>query len=476
MTPSLTWLNTNGSLSFELPVKAGEIMMVWLLKKAVDAQGILAEVAVFKQSDEKFLAKADSAWLRDAIKARRIDSANVLEVRFIADHAAPPELENQVISLGVALGKPILGATAREGVYVFPCEGKLRKLKAALPSRTLKVLVVDDSETIRNLLSKVISSDPLLECVGTVAMPSLVEAAIERYKPDVLTLDIHMPEMNGVELLKKLMPKYRLPALMISSLSIEDGTLVLDALEAGAVDYIQKPSFEELKVVAPLICEKIKSAASANVKTKAIRRVSLANQAMDSQRPVLIGSSTGGTEALREILTALPKQIPPIVIVQHIPPIFSKAFADRLNLLCEFEVKEAVDGDAVIPNRVLIAPGGMQMSLREASGTLFVKIENSAPVNRHKPSVDVLFDSAVKIKSRKFVAGILTGMGADGARGLLALRSAGARTFAQNEATCVVYGMPREAVKLNAAEKIVALDDIAAQLVSFCQETKRKTA
>ena len=476
MTPSLTWLNTGASASFELPSKTGEIVLVWLLKKAIDAHGSLAEVGVFKQGDKQFLKKAGPSWLKDAIKARRIDPSNVLEVRFIADQAVAPELEKQILSLGVALGKPIMGSMAREGIYLFPLEGKLRKLKVALPNRTLKVLVVDDSETIRNLLSKVISSDPSLECVGTVALPSLVEAAIEKFKPDVLTLDIHMPEMNGVELLKKLMPKFRLPALMISSLAIEDGTLVLDALEAGAVDYIQKPSFAELKLVAPIICEKIKYAASANVKIKASRKVSVVNQAMDSQRPVLIGSSTGGTEALREILTALPKQIPPIVIVQHIPPVFSKAFADRLNSLCEFEVKEAVDGDAVIPNRVLIAPGGMQMSLREASGTLFVKIENSAPVNRHKPSVDVLFDSAVKIKSRKFVAGILTGMGADGAKGLLALRSAGARTFAQNEASCVVYGMPREAVKINAAEKIVALDDIAAQLVSFCQETKRKTA
>jgi two-component system chemotaxis response regulator CheB len=261
---------------------------------------------------------------------------------------------------------------------------------------------------------------------------------------------------------------------MISSLSASDGNFVFDALLSGAVDYIQKPSMAELPVVGPLICEKVRTAAmsraSAHGNATPGKQLPVSpGQPVDMDCLIAIGSSTGGVEALREVLTRLPEHVPPIVIVQHIPPVFSKAFADRMNTLCPFTVKEAEHGERVTANKVLIAPGGMQMHLRQTADGLVVGIADAEPVNRHKPSVDYLFDSILALKHSKVVAAILTGMGGDGARGLLKLRESGARTLAQDEATCVVYGMPREAAKLGAAEEVVPLPNIAGVLLEFCQ-------
>ena len=386
--------------------------------------------------------------------------------RLIGDDKVFSDYHHALAQFGLNQGKSV--PIKEKSLFQFlPEEGRLR----IETKRKIRVLVVDDSETIRKLLSRVLSEDSELECVGTVELPSLVPEAIERLKPDVITLDIHMPEMDGVELLKKLLPKYKIPMVMISSLSREDGTYVLDALESGAVDYIQKPSMSELPVLAPMIREKIKNARFAKIQTQSAnqvqhKKVSLGT--IDKSYLIAIGSSTGGTEALKHVLTMMPDQIPPIVIVQHIPAVFSKAFADRMNTLCNFTVKEAEDGDLVVNNHVYIAPGGKQMKLSDKGGVIRVIIDDAAPVNRHKPSVDYLFDSIAEFSRKKLVAGILTGMGADGAKGLLKLKQKGARTFAQDESSSVVYGMPKEAYKIGAVDKVVHIDLVAETILKAC--------
>jgi two-component system, chemotaxis family, protein-glutamate methylesterase/glutaminase len=357
--------------------------------------------------------------------------------------------------------------------YFFADSGLVRVGSADQPMRKPRVLIVDDSKTIRQILTRVLEKD--FEVVGGAEKPSQVEQMIEELKPDVITLDIHMPEMDGVTLLKQYLKRFSIPTVMISSISMEESGHVLQALEAGAVDYIQKPSLEELSVVAPLIIEKVKTAASARVKKaaptsqrKVYRSAALAGP-VNRTIMVAIGSSTGGTEALREVLTQLPSAIPPIVIVQHIPAVFSLAFARRMNELCPFEVIEAKDGDELRPDRVLIAPGGFQMAIVRGSGPCGyqVQVKDAPPVNRHRPSVDVLFDSVAELAGKKAVGIILTGMGADGAKGLLKMRQRGARTIAQDEASCVVFGMPQAAIKLKAAELVRPLSEIPAEILSL---------
>jgi len=360
-------------------------------------------------------------------------------------------------------------------VIFIPETGLLRATKEAAPTKKAgktKILIVDDSKTIVNLLTKIFKSESSFEVVATAEKPSLVEDLIKKHKPDVITLDIHMPEMNGVELLKTVIaPKYNIPTIMVTSISIEEGPMVLDALENGAFDYIQKPELSELAEVAPILVEKVKEASKVNVKkegTKTGYRICKSAGLCETDSLVVIGSSTGGTNALKEILTAMPKEIPPVLIVQHIPAVFSKAFADRINTLCPFLVKEATDGEVVAKNTVYVAPGGQQMKVLKKGAELYIQITDDAPVNRFKPSVDYLFDSVVSITSKKHVVGvILTGMGKDGAKGLKKLRDAGALTIAQNEESSVVFGMPREAIALGAAVDITHKDDIAARISEY---------
>lgn len=346
-----------------------------------------------------------------------------------------------------------------------------------------KVLIVDDSRTIRKMLSAIISQDPDLEVVGAAELPSQVESMIETLKPDVVTLDINMPEMDGVTLLRKLLTKYPLPFVLFSALSIDDGNMVLEGLEAGAIDYIQKPDFSEMVAAAKTICEKLKAASRVSVRVRDRQPQIIKSRSdgsivpsshfrkvpsvptKDFQRIIAIGASTGGTEAIREILQALPAEIPPILIVQHIPPVFSAAFASRLNGICPFEVLEAKDGDEVLPNRVLIAPGGLQMEIQRRSSGLVVHVYDGPKISSHKPSVDVLFHSVAKICQAGAVAALLTGMGKDGAEGLLAIKQAGSQTIAQDEESCIVYGMPAAAVKLGAAASILPLNQIAGSLM-----------
>ena len=351
-------------------------------------------------------------------------------------------------------------------------ENDIDKLSAKLSlvqiKKKIKVLIVDDSSTIRKLLSDILKSDAEIELIGSIGNPCEVEAFVDNQRPDVITLDINMPGMDGIEVLRKIIPKHKIPTVMISSTGRDDGPKVLDALEAGAVDYIQKPAANTLDEVAALILERVKSASISKVfyeTKKSIPVFSQKREKLNRNALVAMGASTGGTEALKEVLIRLPEFIPPIVVVQHIPAGFSLAFANRLNSLCPFEVKEAVHGDLVIPNRVLIAPGGKQMRIAKVRGVLQVLIDESPLRNRHRPSVDVLFESVASVVGRNSVGILLTGMGADGAEGMLQMRKMGSHTIAQDELSCVVYGMPREAAKLNAAEKILNLYKIPDELM-----------
>lgn len=392
-----------------------------------------------------------------------------------ADYVEKPSLEN----LGQAANeicsklKTIMSMSSPGPGQSKPNElnvGSISKVK----SQKKKVLIVDDSLTIRQLLSKIIGSDPDLEVVAMAEKPSQVEDLIKQHKPDVITLDIHMPEMDGVTLLKRLHPLYKIPTVMITSVSKEEGPQILQALEIGAVDYIQKPEMSSLGQLQSQIRERIKAAAEAKVQKKVSVRKAKSSGKSNLGDLVLIGASTGGTEAIKSVLEALPSQIPPILIVQHIPAGFSAAFAKRLNELFPFEVKEAKDGDEVKPNCVLIAPGGTQMAIVKVGPQLKVRVTDDAPVNRHKPSVDYMFNSAVKLGLDQVVAVIMTGMGADGAKGLKALKEIGCQTVAQDQSSCVVFGMPREAIALGAASYIKPLSEIGATIIDLTNSNQKE--
>ncbi len=371
----------------------------------------------------------------------------------------------------------------QHNAYFYGQNGRLR-LSVDHPTihssnKKIRVAIVDDSKTIQDLLTKVLHQDPEFEVVATYSNPLDALKGIEQVNPDVITLDIHMPEMNGVVLLSKILAKKFIPAVMITSLSLEDGPEVLKALELGAVEYIQKPSLKELQQASIFIREKIKIASQVKKSAKsnfALTSPLLTNQSFSDEwinsGLIAIGSSTGGTEALKELLTRLPKEVPPILIVQHIPAVFSAALAKRLNDLCPFEVKEASDNDEVKSNRVLIAPGGKHMTIRKRGKQFFVQLSDE-PVNmRHKPSVDVLFQSIAKYDFSNLSGVILTGMGNDGAKGLLELKHKGAKTFCQDEQSSVVYGMPREAKKIGAVDLELPLIEIPHSLMK-CSQKKR---
>jgi len=333
-----------------------------------------------------------------------------------------------------------------------------------------KVLIVDDSAVMRQLLKEILSQDPSLEVVGAASDPMMARDKVLRLQPDVMTLDVEMPRMDGLTFLEKLMRAHPMPVVMISSLTERGCETTLRALELGAVDFVSKPKVDVAEGTVQLageIVEKVKAAAKARV--AAVRRKApagpapvLINQALakTTHQVIAIGASTGGTEALRELLEPLPPDSPGIVMVQHMPEKFTRSFAARLDSLCRVRVKEAEDGDRILPGHALLAPGNYHMEVLRSGADYRVRVFTGEPVNRHRPSVDVLFRSCARYLGSNVVGVILTGMGADGARGLLEMRQAGARTVAQDEASCVVFGMPKEAIALDAAEEILPLSEI----------------
>lgn len=340
-------------------------------------------------------------------------------------------------------------------------------------SRKIRVLVVDDSAIVRKLLTDAISAEPDLEVVGTAPDPYIARDKILELRPDVLTLDVEMPRMDGLTFLKKVMQYKPLPVIIISSLGVAGCQVALDALRLGAVEVLAKPggpySVGELRVS---LANKIRAAAVAQLRrSKPVESPAPrihehpVTSTFEPGALIALGASTGGTEALKEVLMHLPANSPAIVITQHIPPIFSRAFANRLNELCPMEVKEAADGDLVTAGRALIAPGNFHMLLRKSASGYYVQVKDGPQVCYQRPSVDVMFSSVADVAGSSTVAALLTGMGADGAQGMLKLKRAGAKTIAQDEASCVVFGMPREAIRLGGVDRIVSLGAVAGTIL-----------
>jgi two-component system chemotaxis response regulator CheB len=330
-----------------------------------------------------------------------------------------------------------------------------------------RVLIVDDSALMRQLLQRILSSDPSIEVVGTASDPYVAREKIKALSPDVMTLDVEMPRMDGLTFLEKLMRARPMPVVMVSSLTEHGCDTTLRALALGAVDFITKPKIDVSTGTLDLaeeIIAKVKAAARARV-MGGVRTVNAATPAIVMTQPqfrathkvVAIGASTGGTEAIKELLMPLPAGFPGIVMVQHMPETFTGKFAERLNGLCKIRVSEARDGDRILPGHALLAPGNFQMEVVRNGAEYSVRVFTAEPVNRHRPSVDVLFASCARQLGANSDGVNLTGIGADGAKGILAMRQAGARTVAQDEATCVVFGMPKEAIALGGACEIVPL-------------------
>ncbi len=354
-------------------------------------------------------------------------------------------------------------------------------------SKKINVLVVDDSAVVRQVLTDMLNSDPDIEVIGSAADPFMAASKIRQIKPDVITLDVEMPRMDGISFLQKIMSQHPMPVVMVSSLTEQGSETTIKALEYGAVEIIQKPRLgvkqflEESRII---ICDAVKAASKAKLnrispKKQVEPKLSAdavlsksASRAMlqTTDKIIAVGASTGGTEALRIFLEALPPDSPGIVIVQHMPENFTRAFANRLNGLCQITVKEAEDGDSVLRGHALIAPGNKHMLLKRSGAKYYAEIKEGPLVNRHRPSVDVLFRSAARYGGKNTVGIIMTGMGDDGARGLLEMKEAGAQTIAQDEKSCVVYGMPAEAVKIGAAHKVVSLKNIASVALSMCRD------
>lgn len=353
--------------------------------------------------------------------------------------------------------------------------------------KKIKVLIVDDSAVVRQTLSEILSSDPHIEVMGTASDPFVAADRIRAEIPDVITLDVEMPRMDGITFLGKIMNQHPIPVVMCSSLTENGAATTLRALDYGAVEIIQKPRLGAkifLEESRTLICDAVKAAAMVRPKrttqlkvqpklsADAIMAKPTSSRAMlrTTERVVAVGASTGGTEALKLFLETMPSDAPGIVIVQHMPEKFTQSFAKRLDQICHISVKEAENNDTVIPGRALIAPGNRHMLLKRSGARYYVEIKEGPLVSRHRPSVDVLFRSTARYAGPNAVGVIMTGMGDDGAHGLLEMKTAGAYTIAQDEASCVVFGMPAEAIKLGAADKILPLNRITADVLRSCSE------
>jgi two-component system chemotaxis response regulator CheB len=349
--------------------------------------------------------------------------------------------------------------------------------------KKIRVMIVDDSAVVRQTLEELLSSDPEIEVMASAADPIIAAEKLKHDIPDVITLDVEMPRMDGITFLRKIMSQHPIPVVMCSSLTEKGSETLVKAMEYGAVEVIQKPRIgakkflEESKI---LICDAVRGAARARIKPIAKKKLEITpkltadavlakpqSNAMikTTEKVIVVGASTGGTEALRVFLEAMPADAPGIVIVQHMPEKFTKAFAGRLNDQCKISVKEAVDNDTVIRGLALIAPGNRHALLKRSGARYYVEVKDGPLVSRHRPSVDVLFRSAARYAGKNALGVIMTGMGDDGARGMLEMKETGAYNIAQDEATSVVFGMPKEAIKRGAADNVLALEMIAVEVI-----------
>jgi len=352
----------------------------------------------------------------------------------------------------------------------------------------IRVVVVDDSALVRGLLAEIIDQQRDMECVGTAADPLAARELIRGVNPDVITLDVEMPRMDGIDFLSRLMRLRPTPVVMVSTLTERGAEVTLRALELGAVDFVSKPKIgvaDGLRKLADDITDKIRIASLAQVHRRtgapaaphaspgaappAVAPLALGH--LSTEKLIFIGASTGGTEATKAVLVDLPADTPAILITQHMPPGFTTSYAKRLDGLCRIRVKEATDGERVLPGHAYLAPGGLHLSVERSGANYIARVRDGEPVNRHKPSVEVLFQSAARVVGRNALALMLTGMGADGATAMRAMRDAGSYNICQDEASCVVFGMPREAIARGAADEVLPLSRIAAALVARLKST-----
>ncbi len=349
--------------------------------------------------------------------------------------------------------------------------------------KKIRVVVVDDSALVRSLLAEIINRQRDMECVGAANDPLVAREMIRELNPDVITLDVEMPRMDGIDFLGRLMRLRPMPVLMISTLTERGAEVTMRALELGAVDFVAKPRIglaEGIKELSDQIVEKIRVAASAHIRraptttapsgaTPAVGTPAAAPKLLgrlSTEKLICIGSSTGGTEAVKEVLTRMPADSPGIVITQHMPPGFTTSFATRLNGLCQITVKEAVNGERILPGHAYIAPGGRHLRVDRSGANYVAVVEDSEPVNRHKPSVEVLFHSCAQVVGPNAFGIMLTGMGNDGAKAMREMKDAGSYNYVQDEASCVVFGMPREAIAHGAADEVLPLTSIAPALLA----------
>ncbi|AIP22552.1 chemotaxis response regulator protein-glutamate methylesterase [Burkholderia pseudomallei] len=350
--------------------------------------------------------------------------------------------------------------------------------------KKIKVLCVDDSALIRSLMTEIINSQPDMEVCATAPDPLVARELIKQHNPDVLTLDVEMPRMDGLDFLEKLMRLRPMPVVMVSSLTERGSEITLRALELGAVDFVTKPRVgirDGMLDYSEKLADKVRAASRARVRQNPQPHAAAAaaahghagaaaplinNPLVSTEKLIIVGASTGGTEAIREVLTPLPPDAPAVLIAQHMPPGFTRSFAQRLNGLCQISVKEAEHGERVLPGHAYIAPGHAHLLLARSGANYIAHLSDEPPVNRHRPSVDVLFRSAAQHAGKNALGVILTGMGRDGAAGLLEMKKAGAYTFAQDEASCVVFGMPREAIAMGGVDDVAPLSDMSRRIMA----------
>jgi two-component system chemotaxis response regulator CheB len=352
-----------------------------------------------------------------------------------------------------------------------------------------RVVVVDDSALVRSLLTEIINRQPDMECIGAASDPLVAREMIRNLNPDVITLDVEMPRMDGIDFLSKLMRLRPMPVVMVSTLTERGADVTLRALELGAIDFVAKPKIgvaDGLRLLAEDITDKVRIASKAHIRKLHVPASAPADGTAAPVRPaapmaslgrlstekiIFIGASTGGTEATKEVLVNLPPDCPAVMITQHMPPGFTRSYAARLDGLCRIRVKEAQDGERVLPGHAYIAPGGLHLSVERSGANYIARVQDGEPVNRHKPSVEVLFKSAARVVGPNALGIMLTGMGADGAKAMRELRDAGSYNLVQDEASCVVFGMPREAINAGAAHEVLPLAQIAPHLIERLRST-----
>ncbi|MFG6440547.1 protein-glutamate methylesterase/protein-glutamine glutaminase [Roseateles sp. LKC17W] len=349
------------------------------------------------------------------------------------------------------------------------------------------VVVVDDSALVRSILTEIINRQTDMECIGAAADPLLAREMIRNLNPDVITLDVEMPRMDGLDFLSRLMRLRPMPVVMVSTLTERGAEVTLKALELGAVDFVAKPKIgvaDGIRLLAQDITDKIRIAAKAHIRrappppaagsaapapAKPVTMASLGRAS--TEKLIFIGASTGGTEATKDVLVNLPADSPAVVITQHMPPGFTKSYAARLDGLCKIRVKEAQDGERILPGHGYIAPGGLHLTVERSGANYIARVQDGDPINRHKPSVEALFLSAARVVGQNAIGIMLTGMGADGARAMKVMKDAGSYNYCQDEASCVVFGMPREAIAAGAADEVLPLNQIAGKVLERLRAT-----